>query len=102
MQRREEEIAGAVAGEEASRPVGSVGRRGEAEDHDPRLRVPETGHGPAPVGLVAVGGPLLPGDPLTPPHEARAEPAGYDFLLERGQLRQRRGAFSGLYGRAPA
>src|SRR3712207_6550544 len=55
VERGEEEIARAVAGEEAAGPVGAVGGGGETEDDDPRRRVPEAGEGPPPVGLARVG-----------------------------------------------
>ena len=48
MQRREEEVAGAVAGEDAARAVGAVRRGREPEDQDPRARVAEARGSAAP------------------------------------------------------
>jgi hypothetical protein len=92
MERGEEEVAGAVAGEVAAGAVGAVGRRGEPEDKDLGLRVAEAGDGAAPVLLFAVGRLLLAGYPLAPLDEAWAEPAGGDLCLQlreapRGALR---------------
>src|SRR5215211_6985994 len=62
----EQPVAGAVASEDAPGAVAAVGRRGQAEDEQAGRRVAEAGDGPAPVLLVAEGGPLLPGHPLAP------------------------------------
>ena len=86
VERREEKVARAVAGEEATGPVGAVGGGGEAEDDDPCCRVAEAGDGAAPVRLVRVGGPLLAGDLLAPSDEPRAAPARDDLALQRDQL----------------
>ena len=48
----EQEVAGAVAGEDAAGAVAAVRGGGEAHDQEPRPRVAEAGHGPAPVLLV--------------------------------------------------
>ena len=53
MERRPQEVARRVAGEDPPGPVPAVRRRRETEQQDPRLRVAEPGHRPAPVGLVA-------------------------------------------------
>ena len=50
---REQEVAGAVAGEDAAGAVAAVGRGGEADDEQPRARIAEARHRPAPVLLVA-------------------------------------------------
>jgi hypothetical protein len=82
----EEEVAGAVAGEEAARAVRPVGGGGEAEDEDSRSRVAEAGDGAAPVRLSRVGGPLLARHPLPPLDEPRAQPAGDDLALQLVEL----------------
>ena len=82
----EEKVARAVAGEEASGPVGAVGGGSETQDDDLRLGVAEAGYGTAPVRLARVGGPLLPGDLLAPPNEPRAAPARDDLALQRSKL----------------
>ena len=81
VERGEQEIAGAVAGKEASRPVRPVGGGGEPEDDDAGLGIAESGYGTSPVGLVREGSPLLPGYLLTPRYETRAAPAGDDLPL---------------------
>ena len=85
MEGRPQEIAAGVAGEDASGPVSTVGRRCEPEDQDPRLRVAEAGDRPAPILVVAEPGDLLARDPLPPLDEARAAPALDDLGLERGE-----------------
>ena len=95
MEGGEEEIPGAVAGEELAGTVGSVGGRGEAEDDYPGPRIAETGNGAAPVGLIPVGGLLLAGDSLAPLDEARAAAAGGDRLF---QCREPDGCFEAWFG----
>ena len=51
MQRREQPVARAVAGEHAAGAVAAVRGRGEPQDDDRRRRVAEARHRPAPVGL---------------------------------------------------
>jgi hypothetical protein len=82
MQRGEEEVARPVAGEDPSGPVAAVGRRRQPDDEDPRGRVPESRHRPAPVLLVRERRPLLPGHALAPLDQSRAATAGRDPLLE--------------------
>src|SRR5207237_790926 len=52
VHRGEEEVAAAVAGEDAAGAVRAVGGRGEAEDEDARRRVAEARDRAAPVLLV--------------------------------------------------
>ena len=62
VQRGHQEVAGsadAVAGEDAAGAVGAVRRRREADDQQPRPRIAEAGDRLAPVGVVAIGAPLL-------------------------------------------
>ena len=47
----EQEVAGAVAGEDPARPVAAVRGRRQPEDQHPRGRIAEARHRPAPVGL---------------------------------------------------
>ena len=82
MECAEEEVAGAVAGEEAAGAVGPVGGGGEAEDDYAGLRVPETRNRAAPVLLAGVGGFFVAGDLLAPLDEARAAPTGGYLLLQ--------------------
>ena len=84
MERREQEVARSVAGEDAAGPVAAVGGRREAQQEDPRLRVTEARHGPAPVGLVAEARHLLAGDAFAPLDQARAPTARDDLVGERG------------------
>ena len=72
VQRGEQEVARRIAGEHPTRPVAAVRRRREPDEQDPRRRVTEPGHRPAPVRLVAEAGDLLDGDGLAPRDEARA------------------------------
>ena len=77
-----EEIAGAVAGEDAAGAVGAVGSGGESDDDEAGLGVAERGDGAAPVGFVAVGAALGLGDVLAVFAEAGALVAIDDFFLE--------------------
>ena len=86
VERAEEEVAGAVAGKEATGAVGSVGGWGETEDDHPGPRVPEPRDGATPVLLAGVGGLFLAGDLLAPLDETRAVPAGSYLVF---QLRER-------------
>jgi hypothetical protein len=81
VERCEEKVAGAVAGEKASCPVRAVGGGGKPEDDDAGLRIAESGDGKPPVGLVLEGSPLLPGDLLAPSHQTRAATTGDDLPL---------------------
>ena len=58
VQGGEKEIARAVAGEDAAGAIAAVSRRSQAENQDAGGRVTETGDGPAPVFLVAIGSPF--------------------------------------------
>ena len=64
-------------------PVAAVGRRREADEEDPRVRVAEPGHRPTPVRLVAEAGDLLARDLLAPRDEPRAAPARDDLGGQR-------------------
>src|SRR5215211_2801714 len=86
VERGEEEVTRAVAGEDATGPVAAVGGGGETEDDDFCFRVSEAGDGAAPVVLVRVGGSLLAGHLLAPLDEPRATPAGDNFALERSEF----------------
>ena len=85
VQRREQEVARAVAGEDPARPVAAVRGGREPEDQDPRGRIAEALHRPAPVVPVAIRGPLLARDLLAPLDETRAAAAVDDRLVERFQ-----------------
>ena len=87
MERREQEIAGAVPGEHAARAVGAVRGRRQAEQQHARRGVAEAAHRAAPVGLVAEGRALLRRDLLAPGDEPRAAAARVDLVGERGQRR---------------
>jgi hypothetical protein len=86
MEGRPQEVAAGVAGEDATRPVAAVRRRGKPDDEDPRVRIAEARQRPAPVRLVAVAADLLAGDRLAPGDEPGASSARDDLGLERGQL----------------
>src|SRR5579862_4135434 len=82
---REEEVPGAIPGEDTARAVSSVGGRREAHDPERGVLVPEAGHGTAPVGLLPEALDALLGDPLAPGPEARAALAGDDVPLQGGE-----------------
>src|SRR2546423_5375420 len=84
-ERGEQEVARPVAGEDASRAVASVRRRGEAEDDRPRTRVAESRQWPSPVVLCGEGRARFARDLLPPRDEAWAAPAAAHL---RGEPRE--------------
>jgi hypothetical protein len=85
MQRRPQEVAAGVAGEDPTGSIAAVGRRREPEQQDPRIRITEARDGPAPVRLVAEPGDPLPRDSLAPFDQPRAPAALDDLGLDLGQ-----------------
>ena len=85
VERRPQEVAGAVAREHATCPVAAVSRRGEAHDQDGGVRVAEPGQRPSPVRLVCEPGHLLAHHALAPRDEARACTALDDLGSQGGQ-----------------
>ena len=83
VQRGEQEVARAVAGEDAAGAVGAVRGRRQAEDQHARRRVAEAGDRAAPVVPVAERRALLARDELAPLDEPRAGAAGRDLGFER-------------------
>jgi hypothetical protein len=59
-----------------------MGTRGEADDEKPRFRIPETGHGPAPIRLAAIGAPLNPSDFFAVRNQTGTEETLDDLLIE--------------------
>ena len=80
-----EEVAGAVAGEHPTGPVGPVGGRGQADDHHRGIGITEGRDRPAPVLLVAERGALLDRDLLAPGHQTGARDALDDLGLDLSQ-----------------
>ena len=83
MQRREQEVARAVAGEDPAGPVAAVRGRREPEDQHARGGIAEPLHRPAPVVPVAERRPLLARHLLAPLDQPRAAAAVDDRLIER-------------------
>ena len=84
VQRGEQPVAGAVAGEHPACAIGSMGGRRQAEHVDAGRRIAEAGSRASPVLLVAERRALLARDLLAPLHEARAAAAVDDPPLELG------------------
>ena len=101
VQGGEQEVAGAVAREHATRAVGAVRGRGEPEDQHARGRVAEAGDRAAPVRPVAERGALLARDRLAPLDQPRAGAAGGDLRLEGGEGRRAAQAALARGGAAP-
>ncbi len=102
MERAEEEVAGAIAREDAAGAVRAVRRRREPHDHDAGERVAEPGDGLAPVVVTLEAGALVAGDCLPPIDEPRAGAAAGDLHGKRAQragVRRRHGG--GSYAAAP-
>ena len=57
--------------------------RGEADDEKPRIRIAETGYGPAPIGFAAIGAPLNAADFFPVRDQAGTEETVNDLLIER-------------------
>ena len=79
VHRREQEVARRVAGEHPPGPVAAVRGRRQPDEQDPRVRIAEPRHRPAPVRLVAEARHLLAGDLLPPRDEPRAATARDDL-----------------------
>ena len=86
VERGGQEIARAVAGEDAAGPVRAVRRGRQADQQQARVRIAEPRHRPAPVDVVAVGGLLLARDARAVAPQARAVLAGDDRRAD-GQAR---------------
>ena len=87
MERTEEEVTGAVAGEVAAGAVGPVGSGGQTKDYYPGFWIPEPRNRTAPVLFIGVSGLFLAGDFSAPFDEARAAPAGDYLFFERRETR---------------
>jgi hypothetical protein len=83
VERAEEEVARAVAGEETAGAVGSVGGWSQTEDDHFGFRVPKPRNRTAPVLLAGVSSLFVAGDLFSPLDESRAAPAGGYLLFER-------------------
>ncbi len=81
MQRRVQEVAGAVAGEHAARAIRAVCGRRQADHQHARVLIAEAGHRLAPVLLIPVRAALDPRHLLAPRDEARAAAAGDDCRI---------------------
>jgi len=57
--------------------------RGKADDEKPRIRIPETGYGPAPIDFAAIGAALDAPDFFAIRDQARTEETVDDLLIER-------------------
>ena len=93
IQRSEQEVTGAVPGEDAAGAVGAVRRGREAEHPHRRTHRTESGGRTAPVRFVGVGLALTDRDVLTPGHQPGARPTDRHPRVElsdgsggRGQL----------------
>src|SRR5262249_45617003 len=88
VERRHQEIAGAadaIAGEDAAGAVGAVRRWRETHEQQARARIAGAGHRPAPVGLVAIGAPLLLRDTRAVVAQSRTAITLNDRLMYFGQ-----------------
>src|SRR5207249_8138059 len=86
VQRGEEPIAGAVAGEDAARTVAAVRRRRQSANQDAGRRIPEAGHRTPPIFLCAESCALLVGNAFAPGHQPRALPTTDNLFLNGLQL----------------
>ena len=84
-ERAIEKFTGAVAGEHAASSIRAVRSRGEADDEKPRIRIPETGNGPTPIGFAAIGAPLDAADFFAMRDQARTAATSNDARVEPGE-----------------
>lgn len=77
-----EQLAALIAGEHASRPVGTVGAGGKSHDQQASIRLPQRWHWLSPVIPIRVGSSLLACYLLTMEGQARANLALDDFMLQ--------------------
>src|SRR5207244_7686611 len=89
VERGEEPIAGPVAGKDAAGAVAAVRCRSQSANQDAGPRIPEAGHRPPPIVLVAESGAFLVSDLFAPGHEPRALPATDYLFLNSVQLLRR-------------
>ena len=89
MERGDQEVARSIAGEDATRPISTVGGRRQSKDEHPRFGVAETGQGSTPVRLGREAGDLLGGDLFAPRDKSRAEATDDDLGSQLGQGRGR-------------
>ena len=82
VQGAHQEVARAVAREDAPGPVAAVGGRGQADDQEARAGVAEARHRAAPIGLVTVGSLLFGGDLRAVVPQAGASLAGGNLSLQ--------------------
>ena len=86
VQGSEEPFAAAIASEYASRAVGPVSRRGQADDEHLRVRIAESRYRPPPVLLIGVRRSALPRHLLAPAHQSRTCAARDDRVIELGEI----------------
>ena len=82
MERREQEVAAAIAGEQSASAIAAVRRRREADDQQPRTAIAEPRQRAAPVVLIAVLAAFLARDLFAVRDESRTEAAVDDRALE--------------------
>src|SRR5439155_27374392 len=82
VQRLIQPVTTAVAGEDTAGAVPAVRGRRQADDEEPRPRVAEARHRPAPVFPVAVAFDLLACHLFAVSHEPGAESAAGDLVLK--------------------
>ena len=78
VERVEEPVAAAVAGEHAPRAVATVGSRRQPHEKQPRARIAEAGQRPGPVALAGVARRRRGGDRFAMRDEPRAAAAAND------------------------
>ena len=78
-----EEYTGRIPGEHAPGTIGTVCTGRQPDDQDARSRIAETRHRPAPIIPVAESALALACDLFTICHQAWAQAAGNDLLIER-------------------
>src|SRR5262249_9372553 len=85
VERGVEEVAGAVAGEDAAGAVAAVRRGRQADDQHARLGIAEAGDRLAPVVLSAERTALDARDLFTPRDQPRTTAATYDLLVQHAE-----------------
>lgn len=88
VQGREEEAPGGIAGKLATRTIGAMGTRGEADGEDPGAAIAATRNGLAPVCGFSEGFSSHSADGLAPTHKSGALAAGNNLPIQSVKLHQ--------------
>ena len=87
MERFVEPVAATVSGEDTAGSIAAVGGWGQTNYEKTGVRVAETRHRASPIGPVTELPPFGPGNCFSIDHQSRTPTAGYDLIIQDGQIR---------------